>query len=158
VRCGERLEHQIVSCAQVGSLVAQDRGNLGLGERVQRALANHHAAANAGQAVGQRLCHFQHPQVATAGAGSRGDRITRQAEQVNQHPVMGPAPARRDGHPNHGHRQPRADHQGQREDADIHQPQRPAEPTDFGGGAGGRPPVGSGDEQPAGDRDAGAER
>ena len=75
VRGGERLEDQIVSGAQMGTLVAEDRGNLGLGERVQRALADHHSAADAGQTVGQRLRHFEDAQVATPGAGPRGDRV-----------------------------------------------------------------------------------
>ncbi len=114
MRSGERLEDEIVSCAQMGTLVAEDRGNLGLGERVQRALADHHSAANAGQTVGQRLRHFQHPQVATPGAGPRGDRIEATTEQINEHAVMGPPPPRGDGHPDHSHGQPSADQQRER--------------------------------------------
>ena len=101
---GERLEDEIVTGAQMGTLVAQDRGNLGLGERVQRALADHHSAADAGQTVGQWLRHFEDAQVTLAGAGPRGDRVRRYAEQIDEHAVMGAAPARRDGHPDHGHR------------------------------------------------------
>ncbi len=66
---GERLEDEIVTGAQMGTLVAQDRGNLGLGERVQRALADHHSAADAGQTVGQWLRYFEDAQVTLPGAG-----------------------------------------------------------------------------------------
>ncbi len=135
VRGGERLEDQIVTGAQMGTLVAEDRGNLGLGERVQRAFADHHSAADAGQTVGQRLRHFQDAQV-TLRAQARAETASRRhAEQIDEHAVMGAAPTRRDGDPDDGHRQPSADQQRERENRDIQQPQRPAEPTDFGGWA-----------------------
>ena len=54
--------------------------------------------------------------------------------------------------------QPRADHQREREDGDVEQPQRPAERLDLAGDGRRRPTVRSGHEQPAGDRDARAER
>ena len=60
MRGGERLQDQIVAGAQVGTFVAQDRRNFGFGQRFQRAFADHYAAANARQTVGQWLRHFQH--------------------------------------------------------------------------------------------------
>ena len=105
---------EIVTGAQMGTLVAEDRGDLGLGERVQRALADHHPAADAGQTVRQWLRHFEDAQVTLAGAGPRGDRVRRQTQQVDQHAVMGPAPPGGDGHPDHGHRQPGTDQQRER--------------------------------------------
>ena len=45
---------------------------------------------------------------------------------------MGPTSTRRDGDPDDGHREPCADHQRERENPDIQEPQRPTEPTDFG--------------------------
>ena len=74
-------------------LGSRGRGNLGLGEGVQRALANHYSAADAGQTVSQRLRYLQHPQIAAEGAGPRGDRIGSQPEQVDQHAVVSPPPA-----------------------------------------------------------------
>ncbi len=55
VHRGEHLEHQVVAGPQMGALVGQDRRDLGVAQRRQRALADHHAAAHTGQAVGQRL-------------------------------------------------------------------------------------------------------
>ena len=55
VHRGEHLEHQVVPGPKVRALVRQDRRHLVVRQRVQRALADHDAAAHAGQAVGQRL-------------------------------------------------------------------------------------------------------
>ena len=52
---GEHLENQVVPGPQMGALVGEDRGDLVVGQGLQRALADHDAAAHTGQAVGQRL-------------------------------------------------------------------------------------------------------
>jgi hypothetical protein len=68
--------------------------------------------------------------------------------------VVGAAAPGGDGHLEHRDDQPGADHQGERENDDVEQPQRPAESFDFAGECRGGATVGSGYEQPAGDGDA----
>ncbi len=91
----ERLEHEVVAGAQVRALMVQDRRNLRLTQHIERTLAEHHAAAHTGQAVGHRLGHAKDSDVIVP-AGPH---------QVDHHPVAGAAPPRPDGHRQHRHHQ-----------------------------------------------------
>ena len=119
---GEHLENQVVTGPQVRALMGQDRGDLVVGQGRQRALADDHATAHAGQAVGQRLGHVEDAQPAFL-------RLAR--TQVDDHAVMGPAAPGGDRDLHHGNGQPGADHQRQREDHDVGDPQRPAQYVDL---------------------------
>ena len=85
----------------MGAFVAEDRHEFGVGERRERALAEHHAAAHTGKAVGQRLGDVKHPQPVHP--------VPAVADQVDDHPVMRPTAPGGDGHLHHGAEQPRAD-------------------------------------------------
>ena len=70
-----------------------DRRDLLIGQRVQRTFAEHHAAANPGQAVGQGLVDIQDAQAVTghrsATAGAQlGHGLPRGGHEVDDHAVV----------------------------------------------------------------------
>ena len=93
---GEHLENKVVAGPQVGAFVGEDRRHLIVAQRIQRTLTDHDAAAYTRQAVGQRLCHIEDPQVVAL----------RLADQVDDHPVVRPAAPGGDCHLQHGEGQP----------------------------------------------------
>ena len=131
------------------ALMADYRRQLGILQRAQRPLTQHHAAAHTGQAVGQRLGNLKDP-----GADQLVMPLT---EQIDHHPVMGPAPTGSNRDLHHRHDQPGADQQCEREDADRAQPQRPTEDVDLPGDTRGGSSVRPRQEKPAGECQAGAE-
>ena len=122
VRRGERLQNQVVAGAQMGPLVGEDGGDFGVGERVQRSLADHHPAAHAGQTVGKRLGDVQDAQIARVRARLRQGRIVADPDQIHDHAVMGAPSPIGDGHAHQRHHQPDTDQHGQREDRDVCRP------------------------------------
>ena len=124
---------------------------------LQRSLADHHAAANAGKAIGERLFDIEDAQIVHVRAVLDGHRVVRLPEQVDQHPVVRPTAPGRDRDLQHRDHQPGADDQGERQHRHVKQPQRPAESLDLAGDGRRRPTVQPWHEQPAGDRDARAE-
>jgi hypothetical protein len=73
--------------------MGEDRGDLTVGQRFQRALADHHAAAHARQAIREGLFDVEDAQAAGRDTDLRRDRFVGHVEQVDHHPVMGaPAP------------------------------------------------------------------
>ena len=88
VHRSEHFEHQVVTGPQVRPLVAQDRGDLGGREGLQRSLADHHAAANTRKAIGERLFDIEDAQIVHVRAVLHGHPVGRLPEQVDQHPVV----------------------------------------------------------------------
>lgn len=127
---GESLKNQVVAGPQMCAFVAEDGRDFGVGEGGQRAFAEHHTAAYAGQTVRERLGHPKDAQVAGPRADLGGHPVTSDAEQVDQHAVVGTPATGVDRHPQHRHCQARTDQYGEREHADVQHPQRPAEPPD----------------------------
>ena len=127
-------------------------------EGAQRAFADHDPAAHPGQAVGQRLRDVEDAQFAGAGTGVGAQAIVVTPSRSTS--IRWWARRRRVAIATltTATHQAGADQQGQREDDDVEQPQRPAESVDLTDDGRGRAPVGTGHEEPAGDRDAGAER
>ena len=62
VHRGEHLENQVVTGPQMGAFVGEYRGDLAVGQRFQRSLADHDAAAHPGQAIGERLFDIEDAQ------------------------------------------------------------------------------------------------
>jgi hypothetical protein len=82
----------------------------------------------------------------------------RLADQVDDHAMVCAPPSRSYRHLHDGHDEPGADQQRERENQNVGDPERPAQHLDLAGDRRGRPTVWTGDEQPARNRDARAER